>query len=358
MNGDKNVINKSETTVAPRILIVEDENIVAKDLENRLKSLGYGVVGLTSSGEGAIEETKKLRPDLVLMDIRLKGRVDGIGAAKKIYDDFSTPVVYLTAYADEETLKRAKATAPYGYILKPFEDKELRANIETALYKHGIERKLKESEERYRDLFENANDLIQIIDEKGKFIDVNKKWLEVLDYVKEEVKKLSFWDILRRDQVPKCKALFQRVCSGETLSETETVFVSKKGKEIFVEGTTNVQFKNEKFIACRGIFRDITERKKAETEVAERTRELQIKVLELEKFNKVAVGRELKMVELKEEIAQLKKQLGETAEESKKPGVSQELVASERQTVPANPVNPQNQPVRRIRNQIQKLLKR
>jgi len=336
------------STANSRILVVEDENIVAKDLESRLKNLGYEVVGLVSSGEEAIEETGKMRPDLVLMDIRLKGKVDGIEAAEKIRDDFSTPVVYLTAYADEETLKRAKATEPYGYILKPFEDKELRANIETALYKHEIERKLKESEERYRNLFESANDLIQIVDKQGKFIEVNKKWLEVLGYTKEEVKNLTFWDILRQDQIPKCKGLFQRVCGGKSLNCVETIFVSKNGKEIYVEGNVNAQFKDNKFVACRGIFRDITERKKAEeklkrakenleTEVAERTRELQAKVLELEKFNKVAVGRELKMVELKEEIVQLKKQLGEVAEKNKEPLISQEPVTSERQAIPANP---------------------
>ena len=117
------------------ILIVEDETIVAIDIQSTLTRLGYEVSGICSSGEDAIKKCGELSPDLVLMDIKLKGSVDGIEAAQKIKDDFFTPVVYLTSYADEATLERAKVTEPFGYILKPFEEVELRVALELALFK-------------------------------------------------------------------------------------------------------------------------------------------------------------------------------------------------------------------------------
>src|SRR5512140_293969 len=128
------------------ILVVEDENIVAKDIMTRLKNLGYGVVGSAASGEDALRLALDTRPDLVLMDIMLKGDMDGIEAAHHILDRLDIPVVYLTAYADEKTLQRAKVTEAFGYLLKPFEERELRITIEMALFKHQMERKVRESE--------------------------------------------------------------------------------------------------------------------------------------------------------------------------------------------------------------------
>ena len=128
----------------PRILVVEDEAIVAMDLQSRLIALDYEVVGLAASGEEAIDKAEKTQPDLALMDIRLKGDMDGIEAAQQLRDRFSIPVVYTTAYADEETLRRAKLTEPFGYILKPFEDRELHTVIQMGLYKHSMESKLRE----------------------------------------------------------------------------------------------------------------------------------------------------------------------------------------------------------------------
>jgi PAS domain S-box-containing protein len=125
------------------ILIVEDESVVALDIQNRLRALGYSTAGTTSCGEVAIQKAKQLHPDLVLMDIRLKGEMDGIEAARQIRAVCNIPVVYLTAFADEETLQRAKITGPYGYLIKPFEERELHATIEMALYQHQAEQSLK-----------------------------------------------------------------------------------------------------------------------------------------------------------------------------------------------------------------------
>ncbi|MGB3908741.1 MAG: response regulator [Methanomethylovorans sp.] len=121
-----------------KILVVEDENIVALEIKKRLQKLGYIVPSVASTGEDAISKVEGILPDLVLMDIMLKGEIDGIHAAGEIRKRFNIPVVYLTAYSDEETLQRAKLTEPYGYILKPFEENDLRTTIEIALYRHQL----------------------------------------------------------------------------------------------------------------------------------------------------------------------------------------------------------------------------
>ncbi len=133
-----------------RILLVEDERIVALDLAATLKELGYTVVANVSSGRAAIEQATKLQPDLVLMDIRLHGALDGIQTMEAIRNELDVPVIYLTAHSDDATLVRAKGTGPLGYLIKPFTAPELRCAIEIALHKHAIDAKLHESEERLR----------------------------------------------------------------------------------------------------------------------------------------------------------------------------------------------------------------
>jgi len=119
-----------------KILIVEDESIIAEDISDSLISLGYGISGMVYSGEEAIEAAAKFRPDLILMDVNLQGEMDGITAAAEIRSRFQIPVVYLTAYTDENTLRRVNATKPFGYIVKPFEEKNLHTTIQLALHQH------------------------------------------------------------------------------------------------------------------------------------------------------------------------------------------------------------------------------
>src|SRR3989449_566025 len=126
-----------------QILVVEDENIVARDIERNLHVLGYEVPAIAASGEDAIDKAVAIHPDLVLMDIRLRGRIDGVSAAQEIGGRLAIPVVYLTSYADDETLHRAKLTEPFGYIVKPFEKKDLHATIEMALYRHQTQMTLR-----------------------------------------------------------------------------------------------------------------------------------------------------------------------------------------------------------------------
>lgn len=126
----------------PRILIVEDETIVARDIRGQLTELGYDPVGHATRGDEAIRMADELRPDLVLMDIQLAGVMDGIAAAQAIRTQFALPVVFLTAFSADYILERAKLTEPFGYLLKPFSERELRTVLTMALYKHQIETKL------------------------------------------------------------------------------------------------------------------------------------------------------------------------------------------------------------------------
>lgn len=143
-----------------RILIVEDESITARDLQLTLQELGYEVAAKASSGKEAVREAEAHKPDLVLMDIFMPGEVDGIEAARQINERLGIPVVYLTAHTEEETLSRAKITVPYGYIVKPFNDRDLRSNIEMALYKGRMERQLRESHQRVQKALRGVTDII------------------------------------------------------------------------------------------------------------------------------------------------------------------------------------------------------
>jgi PAS domain S-box-containing protein len=159
-----------------------------------------------------------------------------------------------------------------------------------------VEEKLRESEEKFRDLFDNASDLIQSVDEKGKFVYVNKKWEEILGYSDEEIKKLNLTDVLRKDQIPHCMELFKKVVHGETLDNVEVVFVTKGGREVFASGFVNSRMKDGKFVATRAIFRDITERRQAEERVLKQS-------TMLEAINRVF--RETLRSESEEEIARM-----------------------------------------------------
>jgi two-component system cell cycle sensor histidine kinase/response regulator CckA len=156
-----------------RILIAEDENIVAMEMANRLQALGYAVIGQTQSGEQAIALVKELSPDLVLMDIHLGGEMDGIGAAEVITQRFGVPVIYVTGYADDVTLQRAKLTEPHGFLTKPFVERELHSAIQMALHKHDIERKLKENEQWLSATLNSIGDAVIATDAGGRIKHMN-----------------------------------------------------------------------------------------------------------------------------------------------------------------------------------------
>ena len=182
----------SKTTV----LIVEDEAIVAADLAGKLGQLGYEIAGTTAVGEEAVALACRLLPEVVLMDIRLKGSMDGIEAAEAIRRRADVPVIYLTAHSDSATLNRAKLSEPFGYILKPFEERELATTIEMALYKHQSERQLRrahdELEQRVRERTQELKELNEtlerrIIERTAQLNSANEKLLEINDRLRLEI---------------------------------------------------------------------------------------------------------------------------------------------------------------------------
>ncbi|MCK4654546.1 MAG: response regulator [Candidatus Cloacimonetes bacterium] len=157
-----------------RILIVEDEKIVAEDIKRTLVNYHYEVCSMLSYGEEAVLKAKELLPDLILMDIMLEGEMDGIEAAEKIYKEFGIPVIFLTAYANEKILKKAAQSSPFGYLIKPLEDRELRASIEMALYKSKMENTLKASRSFLWTVIDTVPNFIFIKDKESKYVMVNK----------------------------------------------------------------------------------------------------------------------------------------------------------------------------------------
>lgn len=167
------------------ILVVEDEVLVAKDISSRLQQMGYAVIGNAGKGAEAITMAAEFKPDLILMDIHLRDEIDGIEAAEKIQQQLDVPIIFCTAYSNEETLQRAKITAPYGYILKPFDNRELEINIEIALYKHRTERVLHETEGQLNTTLQNISDGVIATDTNGRVVVLNPV-AETLTRIKAE----------------------------------------------------------------------------------------------------------------------------------------------------------------------------
>lgn len=170
------------------VLVVEDESIVAKDIQNSLKKLGYVVPSVENTGEDAIDAAGQYKPDLILMDIMLKGDISGIDAAEQIRNRYQIPVIFLTAYADESTLSKAKVTEPYGYIIKPFKEIDLHTSIEMALYKHGKEQEVKRERDLYSSIVldKSSEDCI-FVKSNSRLVKVKTKDIYFVEALKDYV---------------------------------------------------------------------------------------------------------------------------------------------------------------------------
>jgi PAS domain S-box-containing protein len=257
-----------------RILVVEDDRIIAENLKVSLVKMGYTVTSMVSSGDQAIEKVAEDSPHLVLMDIVLQGKMDGIEAADHILSHFNVPIIYLSAYGDEETFKRAKVTGPFGYLLKPFEERELYIAIETALFRHEMEEKVRESEEKYHDLVELANDGIAIIQD-NVFKYVNPRLAHITGYSVDELMGSPFATYIHPDYRSVVLERYRnRLKSEHVPSVYETVVQRKDGREIEVEFNAAL-INYEGAPADLIIMRDISQRKAMEQELHRKTQDLE-----------------------------------------------------------------------------------
>ena len=271
-----------------RIMIVEDEGIIAKDIENTLNRSGYSVVAVASSGKEAIKKTMETQPDLVLMDIVLEGDMDGVEAAEHIRDRFDIPVVYLTAYSDDTTLQRAKITEPFGYILKPFQERELYTTIEMGLYKHKMERRLKESEQWLATTLKSIGDAVIAINSDKLITFMNPvaealtgwKQEEAIDKPLKDVFKIINEKTGKEAEDPAARVIREGVVVGLA---NHTVLITRDGtKRPIDDSGAPIRDVKGKITGVVLVFRDITERRHIEKQL--------LQALKLESIGTLAGG--------------------------------------------------------------------
>lgn len=264
---------KSEdgVTITPqtRIMIVEDEAIVAMEIENRLRDLGYGVCAMAVSGEAALQKASETHPDLILMDIRLKGAMDGVEAASQIRTYLDIPIIYLTAHSDEHTLQRVKVSEPFGYILKPFEERELHTTIEMALYRYRLEKRLRENERWLNTTLNSIGDGMIATDSRGSITFMNpvaealtgwgqadalgRELAEVFHIVNEETRDLTESSVM--------KVLREGFAVGLA---HPTLLIGKDGRKTPIEeNAAPIKDEQGNISGVVLVFRDVTERKQA-----------------------------------------------------------------------------------------------
>ena len=254
---------QNKTDKLTRVLIVEDESIVALSLKDKLNVLGYDVLGIVSTGEKAVVLAREDSPDIVLMDIKLGGEMDGVSTAEQIRLNNAIPVIYLTAYGNQEVMERAKVTEPYGYILKPFSERELHIAIEMALYRHRAETALRESEEKYRLLFDKGPVPLFVLDvSNNAILAANGTALDNYGYKEEQLLELHLEDIC--------------VSFTDTLDpyQGRWTHLKKSGEEMYVDVTSHtIRFMGKQAVLMHAS--DITQRVRAEMMLEHRQRALQ-----------------------------------------------------------------------------------
>lgn len=244
-----------------RLMVVDDEAIIRMDEAEMLSSVGYNVVATAGSGEEAIAKAKEHRPELILMDIIMPGDKNGIQASQEISDTLNIPVIFVTAFADENLVARAKKSCPYGYIIKPFQGPEIKAAIEVALYKKEMEDKLRDSEEKYRTVVEQSRDGIGIIQD-GVFRFLNNSLREMVCWEKTDIPPAFEEYFVQDDKKPLIEAASRwlrgmadtDVCEFRIRSDTEIIHVEVNAVKIEYRGKP----------AVLAFFRDITQRKDAQ----------------------------------------------------------------------------------------------
>ncbi len=271
MNNPKSKIQKLTLSQpeGPKsgILIVEDDDIISAYLQRILSELGYDVLDAVISGEEALHKVDERPPDLVLMDIHLAGEMTGIEAAAQIQAGYDIPVVYLTAFAEDAVLQQAKITGPYGYLVKPVQQDQLHATIEMALYKHLMEKKLKESEARHRTLVETIPHGVQENDTAGIITYSNAAYDKMNGYAEGELLGTAIWDLLESDSEPgELRAYLAMLVKDQPpLIPYVTQNRTKDGRVIDIQVDWNYKRDAQgRVTGFASIITDITERKRTE----------------------------------------------------------------------------------------------
>jgi PAS domain S-box-containing protein len=255
--------------------VVEDEYIVGKDVEARLSSLGYDVTAVVGSGEEAVAQVQQRRPHLILMDIMLKGEMDGIAAAERIRALADIPIVFLTAFADLQTLRRAQVTDAFGYLLKPFEERELQITIEMALYKHRMESRLRESQQRLVTTLRSIGDAVISTDTEGRITFMNPIGEHLTGWKEEEARGRSLWEVFCvsgggiRPLLEEFLHGRPRGPSTAPLGE-DAVIKTRDGRTIPIDDSASlIRDDHGNASGVVVVFRDITERKFSERALRE-----------------------------------------------------------------------------------------
>lgn len=274
-----------------RILVVEDEAIIAKDIRGRLEKHGYEVSSTVSTGGDAVRRAGEDEPDLILMDIVLPGDIDGIDAAGIIRSRNDVPVVYLTAYTNEDIIKRAIRTEPFGYITKPFEDSELCRTIEMALFKHRMERRVRESEEWLATTLRSMGEAVVATDREGMIRFMNPVAEAITGWQGKEASGRRVTDVFRtvgggEDGEERCPAT-EALREGATVTPgDDCTLVSRDGREIAVTSTgAPIVGRRGEILGAVLVFRDVTEGKMAERELVRSREEIERKAEEVRERN-------------------------------------------------------------------------
>lgn len=260
-----------------RILIVQDTKAIAEDLAEHLAESGYDVTALEASGDDAVQKATEFQPDMLITDIILQGGTDGVEAASRIRSRFQIPIVYLSARVDKDLLERAKTTEPFGYLTRPVSPQDLVSTVEMAFYKHSMERRLKRSEEKYRTLVEEIRDAVYITTRDGQALEVNKSFLDLFGYSKEEIMKAG---IKHMYVVAGDRDVFQeKIERAGSLKDYEMRLRRKDGTELDCLLTASVRRGEDGAITgYQGIIRDITEPKQAENALRQSEERLRVKL--------------------------------------------------------------------------------
>ena len=252
------------------ILVVEDERIIAKGIEKRLKGLGYVVAGSAANGDDAVRMAVELRPDLILMDISLGSGIDGVTAAEAIRTRVDAPIVYLTAFSDDATLQRAKRTEPVGYILKPYEDKDLQIAIEIGLYKHKMDRRLREHEQWLAATLGSIGDGVIATDEAGRVRFLNAVAEALTGWKSSEAVgqdiRAVFQIVDEKTRAPVPNPVLNALATGECVTlAPNTLLIDKADFEWPIDDSAApIRDANGKMVGSVLVFRDITERRRLE----------------------------------------------------------------------------------------------